>query len=381
MDRRGYLAGLAAGVFGSLAGCAGYNPGSEPTPSSTATGTEPSASGRTAGAAAAAEIELPVPKSEIDRVLPKDGIPAVTEPAFAADWSDTEYELLGTNRVIGVERDGEARAYPMRILNWHEVVNDDFGGPLLVTFCPLCGSGVTGIRRVDGEETLFGVSGRLWMSDLVMYDAKTNSLWSQIRAQAINGPETGERIELVPSALTTLSTWREAHPDTEVLLPPPASGTVGSGSNARDYNRDPYAGYEQSSRIGIGNNEFEDDRLHPKTRVIGIRHDGVARAYPLPRVTEAGVINDSVAGLPVVVTTDPGGALVAYERTVDGTTLTFEAAGERHLRAGGSRWSRTTGEAVDGPHEGARLRRANDVSPQFWFAWADFNPDTEIYGE
>lgn len=380
MDRRAYLATLGAGLLGSVAGCAGYNPSAASTPTATET-TTPSRAGQTSGAAAAAEIELPVPDSEIDRVLGKDGIPAITEPAFATDWSDTDYELQGTNQVIGVERDGEARAYPMRILNWHEVVNDNLGGPLLVTFCPLCGSGVTGVRTVDGEETQFGVSGKLWMSDLVMYDAKTESLWSQIRAQAIRGPKTGERIELLPSTLTTLETWRDAHPDTQVLLPPPASGTVGSAANSRNYARDPYGGYENSSRIGIGRNDFDDDRLHPKTQVIGIRHEGVARAYPLPRVTEEGVVNDAVNGLPVVVTTDPGGALVAYDRRVDGTTLTFEAADERHVRAGGSRWSRVTGKAVDGSYEGTALDRANDVSPKFWFAWAEFNPDTEIYGQ
>lgn len=380
MDRRNYLAAFGVGVLGSLAGCAGYNPELGATPTSTETAT-PNRAVESAKAAAAAEIELPVPESEIDRVLGKDGIPAITDPAFAEDWSSTEYELQGTNRVIGVKRDGEARAYPMRILNWHEVVNDNLGGPLLVTFCPLCGSGVTGVRTVDGEETQFGVSGKLWMSDLVMYDAKTESLWSQIRAQAIQGPKTGERIELLPSTLTTLEAWRGSHPDTKVLLPPPKSGTVGSATNARNYARDPYGGYENSNRIGIGRNDFDDDRLHPKTQVIGIRHDGIARAYPLPRITEEGVVNDEVNGLPVVVTTDSGGSLVAYDRRVDGATLSFEPADERHIRADGSRWDRVTGEAVDGPYEGVTLDRANDVSPKFWFAWAEFNPDTEIYGQ
>jgi hypothetical protein len=312
--------------------------------------------------------------------LPQDGIPAITDPAFADDWSDADATLEDDERVVGVARGGEARAYPLGILDWHEVVNDSFGGPLLVTFCPLCGSGVTAVRRVDGEETRFGVSGKLWRNDLVMYDAKTGSLWSQILATAIRGEETGTTLDLVPSTLTTWGAWREAHPGTSVLLPPPASGTV-QGDVSRNYETDPYAGYEDDRRIGISTEEFDDDRLHPKAQVVGVASDGVARAYPFQRVSEGGgVVNDRVGDLPVVVSVDAADGLVAYDRRVDGETLSFRADGERHLAAGGWRWERTTGRAVDGPHEGTTLTRANGRSQMFWFAWLDFHPDTEVYG-
>jgi hypothetical protein len=129
--------------------------------------------------------------------------------------------------VLGVEHDDRARAHPLRVLNHHEVVNDEFAGPLAVTYCVLCGSGVVFERRVTGEPTTFGVSGRLWRSDLVMYDGLTDSLWSQLAATAIRGPRTGDRLTLVPSSLTTWGKWRSAHPETRVLLPPPHSGTVG----------------------------------------------------------------------------------------------------------------------------------------------------------
>ncbi len=382
MDRRGYLAALGASV--ALAGCSaggggggsGASDGTS-TETTTATGTPPQNPEWGAG-----DVDLPVTEEDLTRGAPTDAIPAITEPAFAADWSDAGrnggLSLADDDRVIGVTRDGSARAYPIRILDWHEIVNDTFGGPLLVTFCPLCDSGVVAERRVAGEETVFGVSGWLWHSDLVMYDRATGSLWSQIRAQAISGARTGDRLSVQPFATTTWGDWRSAHPDTEVLLPPPDSRTIG-GAATRNYAGEAYAGYAENDEIGLGINEFEDDRLHPKTRVIGVESGETDRAYPLDAVTEAGVVQETVGDLPVVVTTTAGGSLVAYDRRVDGEALSFASADGRHLRAGGSRWRRTSGVAVDGPHEGTTLDRANDRSPMFWFAWADFNPGTELY--
>ena len=160
--------------------------------------------------------------------------------------------------------------------------------------------------------------------------------------------------------------------------PPPASGTIGD-ARPRDYARNPYAGYDDSRRIGIGGEEYGGE-LHPKAEVIGIVHDGVARAYPFDAVASEGVINDRVGDLPVVVTVDAGDALVAYERRVDGDELTFESVGTDAMRAGGSEWRRATGEALDGLHEGTQLPRANEASPMFSFAWRDFNPETDVYG-
>jgi hypothetical protein len=385
MRRRAYLAALAAGT--ALAGCQGALRGDgNATGSATPTLAPPPTSG------AAGETELPVPDSALQRGAPKDAIPAITDPEFAADWSDVversqQYAsplpeglaLSDDDAVIGVERDGRARAYPLRVLNWHEVVNDDFGGPLLVTYCPLCGSAVTAERTVGGRPATFGVSGLLYRADLVMYDAATESLWSQILAQAIQGPRTGERLSLTPSSLTTWGAWREGHPDTEVLLPPPVSNTV-AGRVRRRYAVDPYRGYERSRRIGTGGRE-EGGRLHPKTQVVGVTAGDVSRAYPLPAVREAGAVNDTVGDLPVVViAADGNDRLYAYERRVDGTVLPFEEADGR-LVAGGSRWAMATGTAVDGPFEGTTLARANDRSPMFWFAWRDFNPETEVYGD
>ena len=376
--RRDLLASLGVAGLGGLAGCLGFTGGSplgspsptpEPTPRSVTTGF--------------GDVTLPVNGSEIETRLPRDAIPAITEPVFGEDWRDWSAvpeehrmqdppELPDAAPVVGVERGGETRAYPLRILDWHEVVNDDFGGPLLVTYCPLCGSAVVGVREVRGEETAFGVSGKLWRNDLVLYDEATDSLWSQLLATAIQGPATGEALELVPSSLVTWGEWRESHPDTRVLLPPPGSVSVTGRESRVDYADSKY-NYEGETQV-VGY-----DATAAYTLVVGVVHGGEAVAYPFEAVRATGVVNDRVGGLPVVVVATPGGSLVAYERTVDGETLRFSAADERHLRAGGSRWELTTGRAVDGPHEGTRLARANDRSPLFRRAWEDFHPGSRLW--
>jgi len=386
-SRRAYLAALASAGTVGLAGCTdqflgedGATTTSRGDRGTTVSGTAASAETREQTPVDRSSVDLPVDRSELNRGAQKDGIPAITDPAFAADWSSVDAPLPDDRDVIGVVREGRARAYPLAVLDWHEIVNDDFGGPLLVTYCPLCGSAMTAERTVGGEPTTFGVSGLLWNSDLVMYDAATDSLWSQILATSIRGDRTGEELTLVPSTTTTWAEWRSEHPDTEVLLPPPESETI-TGAPPAPYDGEAYPGYDESTRIGIGFNEFDDDRLHPKAEVLGVTGDGDARAYPLDRVLDAGVINDTVGDLPVVVTTTAADSLVAYVREVDGETVEFTAADAETLAAADSRWRRVSGLAVDGPHQGSTLARANTRSPMFWFAWLDFNPETTVYGE
>jgi len=375
----------------------------EPGTETTTPGNKTAPQGGDVATGPAAGLDLPVDDSELQRGASKDGIPAIVDPVFEADWSGLSVEFVGRygerrtveprlsadDPVIGVTRGGEARAYPFRVLNWHEIVNDEFGGPLLVTYCPLCRSAVTAVRRVDGTETQFGVSGLLYRNALVMYDEATDSLWSQLAAQAIQGPMTGETLDLEQATITTWEAWRDNHPGTVVLRPPPESNTISagestveaSGGETRNYTRNPYDGYEDSSRIGIGlGGSFEDNRLHPKTEVIGVAHNGVARAYDAPTLAEAGVIEDSVGGLPVVVTTTADGSPVAWVREVDGETLSFSRADDGHLEAGRSRWRRSTGTAVGGPYQGTQLSQANAVSALFWFAWLDIHPDSELHG-
>lgn len=374
MDRRSYLAGLAAGT-GWLAGCAGT----------------PFVSPSGGGTGGPDEVDLPVPEDALEGRGTANGIPAIVDPVFADDWSGvqvpadariagptTDIRLEPDDKVIGLERNGETRAYPLRVLNWHEVVNDRFGGPVLVSYCPLCRSGIVADRRVAGERTVFGVSGHLWRKNLVLFDRLTRTLWSQIAALAIRGARTGDRLELEPSRITTWDEWRSASPGTKVLRPPPESGTIVEGQ-ARDYTRNPYEGYDEVRRIGVDDFSFDDERLHPKTRVLGITSGGEAIAYPMDAVEEAGVVNDTVGDLPVVVTI-ANGTIVGYVRRVGGRTLSFSMTGSGLLAADGSRWRPGTGAAIDGPHEDTRLGPATTEPPMFWFAWLKFHQESEVYG-
>lgn len=381
---------MLAGTAVTFAGCGGLKGAIGP--QGTATGTpSPSALPLSEGPQ---DVELPVSRGELRRGAPRDVIAAITEPAFAADWGDVAINLsegetgetatyrprlTSENRVLGVERDGKARAYPLKVLNWHEVVNDEFGAALLVTYCPLCRSGVVARRVVNGTSTLFGVSGLLWHENLVLYDRATESLWSQILMTAIQGPETSNSLELVPSTLTSWSTWREQHPNTDVLLPPPLSDTV-LGEMRINYSFDLHERWNELQEKAIKSDDHGDTRLPKRALVLGVVADGTTRAYPLMVLTYESVVNDRVGDLPVVVAAGPDDSMAAYDRRVAGDVLRFEPADAAHMRGGGSRWERVTGRAVSGPHEDTRLQRVGVNTPMFWFAWLNFHPDTTVYG-
>ncbi|MFB6309779.1 MAG: DUF3179 domain-containing (seleno)protein [Salinirussus sp.] len=323
------------------------------------------------------DVSLPVPESEIIHD-PFSVILAIQQPAFAADWSDIRVRtetgtksasLAADATVIGVERDGRARAYPLSILQQHEIVNDSFGGPLLISYCPICASGMAAERRVRGVETRFEVSLNLWRNNLVLRDRLTRSLWSQVLAMAIRGEVTGDRLDLVPSTMTRWETWQKTYPDTEVLLPPPYSAT--KFGNGKPGPVDP-SYLQRSSRV----NRREDGL---RTIVIGVATESGARAYPFDAVRRAGPVNDTVGSVPVVVAVAAGANLVAFDRRVDGEILTFEAAGDSHLRGGGSTWDVTTGRAIDGPYAGEQLRSAASHPPMYRFTWFDFHPDSTVF--
>lgn len=378
MHRRRVLAVTAAGS--GLAGCIGQLLDRSP----------PAPTEERAGSVS--PDTLPVSRDELQQSVPRDGIPAIVDPAFDTDWSDVpatesnlgqeevpiQPRLHASDTVIGITRAGTARAYPLRILNWHEIVNDRLNDPLLVAYCPLCRSGITAVRRVRGEETVFGVSGELWQANLVMYDRLTDSRWSQIAATAIRGPETGTTLDLLPSTITTWAEWQREHADSEVLLPPPNSSTVRGRNATRDYTVNPYTRYETSRQVGPGTS-FGDDRLHPKALVIGVTAAASAMAFPLSVVSDADVVNTRVGDRPVVVTVTSGETLVAYDRRIAGTVVEFDAEGERLLRGAGSRWERVTGRAIGGRHVSKKLTPANELPPLYWFSWLEFHPDSGVY--
>ena len=262
---------------------------------------------------------------------PKDGIPAIDHPKFVSP-AKAKFLKPG-DRVLGLAYNGSAKAYPIPIMNWHEIVNDNFGGaPVVVTFCPLCGTGVAFSATTGDRRHNFGVSGLLYNSDVLLYDRETQSLWSQLLMKAISGPLKDTALPLIPLEHTTWADWRKRHPDTLVL-------STDTG-HRRDYDRDPYAGYLTSERtyFPVAN---VDRRYHPKERVLGIAIDGVSKAYPFVELGKTpGEVKDSIGNRPIVV-------------------------------------------RYDAEHQSARIfdgegRELPGITA-FWFAWYAFNPDTEVF--
>lgn len=332
--------------------------------------------------------DLPQPLIDTGRLLsggpPPDGIPAIDKPTFLKA-SDVTF-LDGGQPVLALEVDGEARAYPVQILIWHEIVNDTVAGvPVAVTYCPLCNSALAFDRRAAGRVLNFGVSGLLFNSDLVMFDRQTQSLWPQIEGRAVAGALTGT--ELTPFVVTTLTweEWRQAHPDGWVL-----SQDTG---HARDYGRNPYVGYDEPEDAPFLFDTDSDPRLPPKTRVVTLRDGGDVVAVVLDAIAAAGTLEIDLARREVVIFARPGlasaldssvisegkdvAATAVFEPSVNGQRLHFTVDGEEFVdEETGSRWN-LLGQAVDGPLSGQRLSQVQHVDT-FWFAWAAFQPDTRL---
>lgn len=262
---------------------------------------------------------------------PKDGIPSIDEPVF---FNADETTLKDGDRILGVKEKGVAKAYPIKILNYHEIVNDKFNGkPVVVTYCPLCSSGIAFDAEIHGEPLEFGVSGLLYISDVLLYDRQTESLWSQLEYKAISGPMLGKELNILNTANTTWKNWRAKHPETLVLSE--ETGFI------RDYSREPYAGYEASSAIIFPVSSQNQD-FHPKEMVIGIKFNGISKAYPFSELEKAdnNSIIDRLNGKMLEVRYD------AESKSAE----IFDAEGN-----------------------------AIPAITNFWFAWYAFHPETEIF--
>lgn len=223
---------------------------------------------------------------------------------------------------------------------------------------------------MEGQELEFGVSGKLVMNVLVMYDRQTDSLWSQLLGEAIRGPLKGTELEFVPSEHTNWGDWKERHPDTLALI----KGYSG--------NFDTYAGYYRSGSAGAIGEANRDGRLSTKEFIIGVAQGGEAVAFPFRALSEQPLVNDQVGGTPILVVFDPENASgFVFEREVGGEVLEFDRLDRDHLqdRQSASTWDMHTGEAVAGPMAGQQLRRVKSTR-SFWFGWSDFYPDTRVYG-
>ena len=318
---------------------------------------------------------------------PPDGIPAIDRPGFV-DPAAADGWLTPREPVLALRIGGDARAYPLRVLIWHEIVNDTVGGkPVVVTYCPLCNSGLVFDRVVEGTVLDFGTSGKLYKSDLVMYDRQTHSLWAQMEGRAIVGAQAGTRLGLIPANTIAYEDFKAAYPGGKVL-----SQDTG---HARSYGRNPYEAYDRPESRPFLFQGLPDRRLSPKDRVVGVGAGGAPRAYPWASLARRGVIHDVAGGEPVVVLYRPGalsaldassmagsraiGATGVFSPVVDGRALTFEPVAEGFRdRETGSLWT-VLGHAREGPLAGKRLRPIAHVDA-FWFAWAAFHPSTSIHG-
>lgn len=319
---------------------------------------------------------------------PKDGIPSIDNPQFVPIDAAREW-LKGQEPVISLAIEGEARAYPLQIMTFHEIVNDEFAGsPVLVTFCPLCYSAVAFSRELDGETPAFGVSGLLRHSDLVMFDRKTESLWQQVTGEAIVGSYTGTTLDRLPAQIISFEQFQENYPDGLVL-------SRETGFN-RSYGQNPYVGYDDVNQRPFLYDGPVDERLPPMEKVVAVELDGTYKAYPHRITRKAHVIHDEIGGKAIVVFHAEGavsaldaaeisssreiGSTGVFDRRVDGRTLHFDYDdGQFTDHETGSTWS-ITGEAVDGPLKGERLQPL-DHGDYFSFAWFAFRPETQIYSD
>ena len=305
--------------------------------------------------------------------VPLDGIPTIDDPEFAP--ADTARFMRDTDTVFGVSIGGERRAYPVKVLSWHELLNDTVGGqPITLSFCTLCGSGIL-YSAVDeeGKRLMFGTSGLLYRSNKLMFDRATLSLWSNLTGKAVVGQRAadGATLTVLPMTLTRWDVWRRRYPDTTIMRPDPAA------AQRTGYRY--VEGAADAQREGV---EFpvwrRSDALERNTRIYALRVNGEAKAYPLEKLRAERLVNDTVGGLDIVLVVDPDSdAVRAYERR----GLTFQPPGEgalRTLRAGNGStwWVAEEGLAPDG--DGDLLARVPGHTA-FWFGWYAFYPETAVY--
>jgi hypothetical protein len=236
-------------------------------------------------------------------------------------------------------------------------------------------------REIQGKTYTFGVSGKLWANNLVMYDHQTDNLWSQAAGQAITGPLQGTKLTMLPAMQTDWATWKRLHPETLVIEPL-------KSPYRRNYSVDPYAGYYYSQETGVTGTRREDQRLNPKAFVIGLRLDDQVKAYPFTHLSQEPVVNDTVGNHPVVVVFQAQTATgMVFSRRVGERVLRFTpvpaSATERLTMKDaetGSLWSGLDGRALAGPLKGKQLAQIS-ATYAFWFAWKDYYPKTMVYGE
>lgn len=317
---------------------------------------------------------------------PKDGIPALDHPRFVS-IPEAQAWLKPQEPVVSLVVGGVARAYPLQILIWHEIVNDRLGEvPVAVTFCPLCNSAMAFDRRIKTRELTFGTSGLLRHSDLVMYDRETESLWQQFTGGAIVGELTGTQLEILPAQIISFEQFASDYSQGRVL-----SRETGF---QRAYGRNPYVGYDDITQKPFLFRHKLDDRLPPMERVITLSLNQIDRAYPYTVTGKLRVIHDEMGGQPIVVFHGSGavsaldrseisasrqaGSTGVFDPRVNGKKLEFQFVEGKFVdQQTQSVWT-ITGKSVEGPLKGKQLIPLVH-GDYFAFAWFAFKPKTEVY--
>jgi hypothetical protein len=315
-----------------------------------------------------------------------EGIPALLNPSFVSPAEATKW-LRDNEPVIFLSHNGESRAYPIQILIWHEIVNDEIGGtPVVVTFCPLCNSAIVFESNVAGQVTTFGTTGKLHYSDLVMYDSTTESWWQQLTGEAIVGDRVGTKLAMLPSQVVAFEDFKTRFPAGKVL-----SRDTGM---SRRYGSNPYVGYDSSQSPFLYSGPDTPRALKPIERVVIVQQGQNATVYAYSLLAKQLVVNDAVGNQPLVIFWKAGttsaldspavsagrdiGSTGVFDPRVDGRQLTFEARRDDLVdRETGSTWN-ILGQAIEGALKGKQLTPLVH-GDFFWFAWAAFRPDSKIY--
>jgi len=315
-----------------------------------------------------------------------DGIPSIDNPKFVTP-NQANFRLDNEEPVMAFELDGDARAYPLQILIFHEIVNDVVAGvPMVITYCPLCNSAIAFERTLEGVVLDFGTTGNLRNSDLVMYDRQTSSWWQQFTGEAVVGTLAGRQLTFLSAPIISWQDFKDAYPNGKVL-----SHDTGY---QREYGINPYIQYDLPNTDPFLFDGESDGRLRPKERVVAVTIGGSAAAFPFSTLEEEPVISHRVGGMEIVVFFQDGtksaldselisfsrdvGATGVFDPVLEGNRLSFRYQDGRIIDdQTGSAWN-ILGHAVEGELAGKMLTPVVHGN-HFWFAWAAFNPETAIY--
>lgn len=314
-----------------------------------------------------------VPKNQVfDGGPGRDGIPSIDEPIFTRKPDSLGF-LADFDLVLVMKQGNEVRAYPHSVLDWHEIVNDDLDTlSIAITYCPLTGTGIGWNRKVNGQKTSFGVSGLLYNSNLMPYDRKSESIWSQLKLQCVNGPLIGQEPQQISLFETTVFTWQKMYPDSKIL--------IGGKGRVRPYGTYPYGDFKvNQNRLLFPVDHSEDGRFPKKERLLSIIHLQDVKTIAFKSFPQKGIglVQRTVGGEAVVVT---GSNEHHFMSAYFSKGKNFEAVQNRLpivMKDQNNNFYTVFGQVVEGPEIGSQLKSPTYMMG-YWFAWAAFYPDLDL---